>query len=146
MPDKKISELVSASSLDGSESVPIVQGVITKKVSAKSIAKFGYQDVANEAGATRTLSLADRGTWIRFTNASACALTVPTNATAAFEIGETLNGIQAADGKVTITGASGVTINLPTDYKSNTRAKGAPFCLVKVATDTWDLIGDLEAL
>jgi hypothetical protein len=146
MPDKKISELPSSTALDGSESVPIVQGVITKKVPAKNIAKFGYQDVNTESGATRTLSLADRGSWIRFTNATACAITVPANSTAAFEIGETLNGIQAADGKLTFTGAAGVTINLPTDYKSNTRAKGAPFCLVKVATDTWDLIGDLEAL
>lgn len=144
MADTKVSALTAASALDGSEVLPLVQSTVTKKVIAKDIAKFGYQDIVTDATAARTLALADRGAYIRFTSASAVALTVPTNATVAFGIGEVLNGIQAAAGQVSITGSGGVTINKPTDYNAKTRAQGAAFCLVKVATDTWDLVGDLE--
>lgn len=146
MADVRISELPSATSPTGTETVPTVQSGATKKVAVREIAKVGYQSVVTESSATKTLAEADRGAWIRFTNASACALTVPANATTAFAIGEVFNGIQAAAGKVTISGAAGVTINVPAEFRNNTRAQGAPICLIKVATDTWDLIGDLEAL
>ena len=146
MPDKKISELIASAALDGSESVPIVQGAQTKKATTREIAKFGYQDVITDSTAARTLSFTDRGAYVRFTNATGATLTVPTNASVGFAIGETFNGIQAGSGKLSIVGAAGVTINLPDEYKSNTRAKGAPYCLIKVAADAWDLIGDLEAM
>lgn len=146
MADVRISELPSASSPAGAETVPMVQSGTTKKATVRDIAKVGYQSVVTESAATRTLAAGDRGAWLRFTNATACVLTVPANATTAFEIGEVFNGIQAAAGKVTISGAASVTINVPAEFKNNTRAQGAPFCLVKVATDTWDLIGDLEAI
>lgn len=146
MPDKKISDLLSAGSLDGLEVLPLVQGAATKKATTKDVAKFGYQDVVTEATAARTLSLSDRGSYIRFTNTLPIVLTVPANSTAAFGIGESLNGIQAAAGQITITGAGGVTINKPADCYAKTRVSGSPWCLVKVASDTWDLIGDLEAI
>lgn len=146
MADKRISELTGAAAMTGAETVPVVQSAVTVKVPAKDIAKLGYQDVITDATGARTLSVADRGAWLRLTNATATVLTIPTNASVAFGIGETFNGIQGAAGKITFTAAGGVTVNVPTDYKSNTRAQGAPYCLIKVATDTWDLIGDLEAL
>lgn len=146
MPDKKISELIATGTLDGSEVFPLVQGAATKKASTKDIAKFGYQDVVTDTTTSRTLSLADRGAYIRFTNAAAIALTVPANSTAAFGIGESLNGVQAAAGQITISGAGGVTINKPTDCNAKTRLSGSPWSLIKVATDAWDLIGDLEAI
>lgn len=146
MPNKKISELAGAAAFDGNESLPLVQGATTKKGLVKDVAKFGYQDVITDATGARTLSATDRGAYVRFTNVTASTLTVPTNATVAFAIGETFNGIQAAAGKITIAASSGVTINAPAEYKAGTRAQGAPYCLIKVATDTWDLIGDLEAL
>ena len=145
MPDKKISELTASAALDGGEVFPLVQGAATRKGTVRDVSKFGYQDIVTEASGARTLSIADIGAYVRYTNLAASALTVPTNATVAFLIGTTFNGIQAAAGKVSIAGASGVTINIPTDYKAITRAQFAPFCLIKVAADTWDLIGDLEA-
>lgn len=145
MADVKISALTSASQLAGTESLPVVQSSATKQATVKDIAKFGYQDIITDATAARTLSLADIGAWLRFTSASAVALTIPTNATVAFPIGTTLNGVQAGAGQITIGGA-GVTINKPSDYNAKTRRQYAPWCLVKVDTDTWDLIGDLEAV
>lgn len=145
MPDKKITDLTAVSSLAGTEAFPLVQGAATKKAVTKDVAKLGYQDIVTDATTARTLSLVDIGAWLRFTSASAVALTIPTNASVAFPIGTTLNGIQAGAGQITIGGA-GVTINKPSDYNAKTRRQYAPWCLVKVATDTWDLIGDLEAV
>lgn len=144
MADTKVSALTAASALDGSEVAPIVQSTVTKKVIVKDIAKFGYQDIITDSTTARTLSLSDRGAYIRFTSASAVTLTVPPNASVAFANGETFNGIQFGAGQITIAPGDGVTINKPTDYNYKTRAKGSPWCLVKVATNEWDLFGDME--
>ena len=144
MADKKISELTVANAVDGSEQFPLVQAAATKKATIKDVVKFGYQDIITDATTTRTLSFADRGCYLRFTSGSAITATVPLNSSVAFAIGETINGIQAGSGQISIVGAGGVTINKPTDYNAKTRAQGAPFCLVKVAADVWDLIGDME--
>ncbi len=146
MADKKISELVNIpSALTGDEVLPVVQSATTHKGTIKDVVKYGYQSIITDASTARTLSIADRGSWLRFTNAGSVALTVPTNASVAFAIGEVFNGVQAAAGQISIGGAGGVTINRPSEYNPKTRAQGAPYCLIKVATDTWDLIGDLEA-
>lgn len=147
MADKKISELTAnPSALTGDEIFPVVQATATYKGTVKDVSKFGYQSIVTDSTTARTLALADRGAWIRFTNATGIALTVPLNSAVAFGIGEVLNGIQAAAGQITIAGSGGVTINAPSGYNAKTRAQGAPYCLIKVATDAWDLIGDLEAI
>ena len=142
MADTKVSALTAAGALDGTEVVPAVQSTVTKKVTVKDIAKFGYQDILTDATTAKTLALSDLGAWIRFTSDSAITLTVPTNATVAFPIGTSINGVQAATGQISFAGTP--TINKPTDYNAKTRAQGAAFCLIKVAIDTWDLFGDME--
>lgn len=143
MADVKISALTSAGALDGSEVAPLVQGAVTKKGLVKDIAKFGYQDILTDATTAKTLALTDIGRWIRFTSASTVSVTIPLNASVAFPIGTTLNGVQAAAGQINFIGSA--TINKPTGYNAKTRAQGASWGLVKVAADTWDLFGDLEA-
>lgn len=145
MANKRVSELTAAGAMTGDELLPVVQSAASYKGSVKDIVKFGYQSLLTDSTTTKTLALTDRGQWMRFTNASSMALTVPPNSSVAFAIGECLNGIQASTGLVTITAGAGVTINKPSGYNAKTRAQGAAFCLVKIATDTWDLIGDLEA-
>ncbi len=144
MADQKISELTAASQLSGSESIPGVQSGSTKKTTAREIAAIGYQSIVTDNAASRTLALTDLGKYIRMTSGSANSITVPPNASVAFEIGTTLNGVQAGAGKTTISPGSGVTINKPTGYNSACRAQGAAWGLVKVATNEWDLFGDLE--
>jgi len=46
MADKKISELTAATSLDGTELLPVVQGGETKQVSASSVASIGLPAIA----------------------------------------------------------------------------------------------------
>lgn len=144
MADKKVTELGAASALDGTEVLPVVQGSASKQVATKEIAKFGYQDIQTSTDANKTLALTDMGAWIRSTVAQ--TITVPANATVAFPVGTTINGVQAGAGAVSFAADSGVVINRPAEYAAKTRAQGASWCLVKIATGEWDLIGDLEAL
>jgi len=145
MANKRISELTASGALVGDELVVLVQGGVTYKGTVRDLVKVGYQSILTDATGSKTLALTDRGQWIRFTSTSAVALTVPLNSVVAFAIGEVINGVQAGAGQVTIAGSGGVTINKPNLYNAKTRAQGATFCLIKVATDAWDLIGDLEA-
>ncbi|MNK33282.1 hypothetical protein D3C87_517620 [compost metagenome] len=91
----------------------------------------------------QTLALVDAEKYLRFTNAAAKTLTVPTNATVAFPIGTTISGISTGAGQLTIAAAGGVTVNTPETLRLRPKAF-VSFVLTKVATDTWDLAGDLE--
>ena len=104
----------------GDEVLPLVQSTATKKVKARDVSKIGYQDIQTVSAATKTLAVTDRGSWMRFTVAN--TLTVPTNASVAFAIGESLNGIQSGSGQVIISAESGVTINKPASTNAKTRA------------------------
>lgn len=97
----------------------------------------------NAQTASYTLVLADKGKLVRMNVASANNLTVPANATVAFPVGTVINVRQAGVGQTTIVASGGVTINTPETLLC--RAQHATVSLVKVATDEWDLTGDLEA-
>ncbi len=145
MADKKVTELPDGTSPTGDEQIMVVQSAQSKKLPARDIAKIGYQNIVDDSTTSRTLTLTDIGSFVRMTSASANSLVVPPNSTAAIQIGTVINGIQAGNGATTITAGAGVTINRPTSSTATLRGKGSPFALVKVATDTWDLFGDLGA-
>jgi hypothetical protein len=97
-----------------------------------------------QVGTTYTLALTDAGDVITLTNGSAITVTVPTNASVAFPIGTQVTLAQMGAGQVTVAGAAGVTVysadsflKLRTQYSSGT--------LIKTATNTWLLIGDIAA-
>lgn len=92
-----------------------------------------------QTGTTYTLVLADNGKLITLSNASAIAVTVPTNASVAFPIGSQILLNQLGAGQVTVSGAS-VTFNGKNGLK--TSGQYAVICLIKIATDTWVLSGD----
>jgi hypothetical protein len=69
-------------------------------------------------------------------------LTVPTDASVAFPVGAQINLLQTGASQVTVGGA-GVTINATPGLKL--RAQWSSATLIKRATDTWVLIGDLSA-
>lgn len=98
----------------------------------------------NQTGTTYTLVATDAGDVVTLTNGSAITVTVPTNASVAFPIGTQITLAQMGAGKVTVAGAVGVTVyssdsflSLRTQYSSGT--------LIKTATNTWLLIGDIAA-
>jgi hypothetical protein len=93
-----------------------------------------------QTGTTYTPVLADNGKLVTLSNASAITLTVPTNASVAYATGAQINIQQIDAGQVTIAGDTGVTVN-GTGTKLRTQWSAAT--LVKTATDTWTLIGDL---
>ena len=93
-----------------------------------------------QTGTTYTLVLTDNGRLVTLNNAASITVTVPLNATVAFPTGAIVNLQQIGAGQVTVTGASGVTLN---GTGTKTRAQWSAASLVKTATDTWTLIGDI---
>jgi hypothetical protein len=92
---------------------------------------------------TYTLVLTDQSKLVTLTNASAIAVTIPTNASVAFPIGTQIDLSQDGAGKVTFSGA-GVTINSLSSLKS-IWGQYVWVTLIKKATDTWNLYGNLIA-
>jgi len=99
-------------------------------------------DVNDEVGTTYTYVIGDAGQYTRHNNASAITVTVPPNASVAFPVGTIITTIQVGAGQVTFAEGSGVTINSTEGLSLRRQWSAAQ--LVKTATDTWDLIGDLE--
>lgn len=91
---------------------------------------------------SRTLALTDAWNYVRPGTTSAITLTVPTNATVAFEIGTEIT-IRAL-GNVTLAAASGVTLNAPSGGTLSMTAR-MTVTLKKVAADVWDVIGQTVA-
>ena len=96
-----------------------------------------------QTGTTYTLVLTDNSKLVTLGNASAITVTIPTNASVAFPIGCQIDFIQILAGKVTFGGA-GVTINSKGGNKS-IAAQWVGVSLIKTATDTWSLLGELIA-
>jgi hypothetical protein len=97
-----------------------------------------------QIGTTYTFALADAGNLCEFTNAAAITVTIPLNATVAFPIGTQIDVVQGGAGKVTFAGAGGVTLKSVGSLKSlSTQEAGGT--LIKMATDTWRLVGSLIA-
>ena len=93
-----------------------------------------------QTGTTYTPVLADNGKLVTLSNASAITLTVPTNASVAYAVGAQINIQAIGAGQVTVAGDTGVTVN---GTGTKLRVQWSAATLVKVATDTWTLIGDI---
>jgi len=93
--------------------------------------------------ASYTLVLADKDKIVEISNASANTLTVPLNATVAYPVGTQINIIQTGAGQTTVAATGGVTINSTPGLKI--RAQWSSATLIKRATNTWVLVGDLSA-
>ncbi len=78
MADTKISALTSASALDGTEAVPLVQSTTTKRAGAQAIADLiRVQGVNSQTGTSYTYLTGDRAKLVIHSNASAIAATLP---------------------------------------------------------------------
>jgi len=97
-----------------------------------------------QTGTTYTLVAGDAGDLVTLTNASAITLTVPTNATVPFAIGTQITIAQSGAGQVTVAGAGGVTVNAA-DSATKLRTQWSAATLIKTATNSWILIGDISA-
>lgn len=96
-----------------------------------------------QTGTSYTLVLADAFTMVAMDNASANTLIVPPSTSVDFPIGARIDLSQDGAGQTTIVAGTGVTIRTPETLKL--RKQWAKATLIKRATDTWDLEGNLEA-
>ena len=96
-----------------------------------------------QTGTTYTLVLADAHKLVTLSNASAISLTVPTNASVAFDIGDQVNLLQLGAGQVTVGGA-GVTLRSQ-GSKLKLNGQYSTATLVKIGTDEWVLLGNTAA-
>lgn len=104
----------------------------------------GKYPLAANATTSYDIVDADTGKYIRFTATSGKSVTISTDATTGKTNGYVWNFRNAAVGNLTITPAGGVTVNAPAGG-SLLIAPNATASLVKVAADTYDLIGQTIA-
>jgi hypothetical protein len=101
-----------------------------------------------QTGTTYTFVLTDNGKLVTASNASAQTYSIPTNASVAYPIGTQINLIQIGAGQVTVqavtSGTTAVLSNATTAAAPKTRNQYAALTAIKVATDTWYVIGDIS--
>ena len=107
-------------------------------------AEYDNMTLNAQTGTTYTLVLADAHKLVTLSNASAITLTVPTNASVAFEIGDQVNLLQLGAGQVTVAAGAGVTIRSE-GTKLKLKGQYAMATLVKIGTDEWVLLGNTAA-
>lgn len=95
-----------------------------------------------QTGTTYTLVLADADKLVELSNAAAITVTIPTNTTAAFPVGTKINLLQTGAGQVTVSPAGTVTMN-SSGGKTKLTGQWSAATLIKRATNTWVLIGDI---
>jgi hypothetical protein len=103
----------------------------------------------NARTATYTVVLADnKNTLVTMAVATANDFLIPTNASVAFPIGSVINVIQTGAGKTTIKavtpGTTTVSSTGATATAPELRAQFSAASCIKVATDTWYVIGDIS--
>lgn len=92
-----------------------------------------------------SLVAADDGKTKQCNNASPITITIPANATTAIAVGTTINLIQYGAGAVTITAASGVTLNGVTAGSGDIATRYRDVAtLTKIATDEWLAFGGIS--
>lgn len=100
--------------------------------------------VTQQAGTTYTLALTDAEDMVEFTSSSAVTVTIPTNASVAFDVGSVIHIAQDGTGAVAIQGDGGVTVKKSSAVNATLAGQHSVATVAKVATDTWRLFGDLE--
>lgn len=89
-----------------------------------------------------TLQFSDAGKAVIMNSASDRTVTIPTNASVAFAIGQRIDVIRYGLGNVTIAPDTGVILH-SAESLTNLREQYSAGTIMKTGTDTWVLIGDL---
>ena len=89
----------------------------------------------DQTGTSYTLVLTDAGKTVTLNNAAAVTVTIPTNASVAYETGTEINLTNKGAGVVTVSPAGGVTLN-----NSVTLAQHSSASIRKLDTNTWVMV------
>ena len=106
---------------------------------------YNQYSINAQTGTTFTPALADAGKIITTSNGSAIAVTIPLNSSVAYPIGSSLTIISIGAGLTTISGVVGVTIASVGAVATSPvlRAQHSSATAIKIATDTWQVVGDI---
>jgi len=99
--------------------------------------------LSSQVGTSYTLQLSDVGQFISFTNGSPVTIVIPANSSVAFPVGARLMIFQQGAGQITFQAAGGVALQATPGLKIAEQYGGAE--LVKLATNTWAMVGRLAA-
>lgn len=105
---------------------------------------FGNSQSINARTANYTLVLGDAGKLVTMNAATGVLrLTIPANSSVAFATGTHVDVARLGDAAVTVTGATGVTVNA--NPAPNLRGKFSSGSCILYAADTWIVVGDLSS-
>lgn len=111
---------------------------------ASSFPTANQRIISNESGTALTLDVNDTGKALVFSNSSAITVTIPTDSTFEFVVGQTFLLIQAGTGTVSVTGDSGVTLNgLSVSDPVEISGQYGVATLIKVDTNDWIIFGNI---
>ena len=117
--------------------------VAVEGVDLATIDDVEVSDINAQTDTAHTLVIGDRGQTVTMDNASANTLTIPTNASVAFDTGTVIHVLQIGAGTTTITGDTGVTVNGVSAGSGDINNQYQGVSLLKVATNTWIASGDI---
>ena len=95
-----------------------------------------------QTGTSYTFVIGDAFKTVTSSNASAQTITIPPNSSVAFAVGDRIDVVMLGAGTTTVTGGSGVTVNGVSTGSGAISAQYAAVSCLKLATDTWLLMGN----
>jgi len=99
-------------------------------------------EVNAQTGTSYTLVLTDAFKTVTSSNGSAQTITIPPNSSVAFSVGDRIDIMMLGSGTTTVTGGSGVTLNGVSTGSGAISAQFAAVSCIKLATNTWVLMGN----
>ena len=105
--------------------------------------KGRYVGVNAQTGTTYTPILTDEGKLVTLTNAAAITVTLPQDSALAFPVGGRIDFLVGGAGMVTFVAGTGASMSPPPTPSGVTRATGSAATAIKVAANTWAVVGDL---
>jgi hypothetical protein len=126
--------------------------VITAKIQDSAVTQAKMADRAigsaeldgltlNPVVDTYTLALADAHKLVTLNKSTGFTVTIPPNSSVQFDLGDQVNLMQIGDGQITVAAGSGVTLEAQ-GSKKKLNGKWATATAIKIATDTWVLVGN----
>jgi hypothetical protein len=99
------------------------------------------QSINAQTGTSMVTALSDAGNIITLNNSSAITVTIAPNFLHDYPVGTRIDFIQIGAGQVTFEGGTGVTVNATPTLKL--RAQHSAASCIQIATNIWQLVGDL---
>ena len=104
----------------------------------------GLVSVSAQTGTAYTIGTADVGKLVTVNNAAAQTITVPTNASVAFAIGDQVNFLNLSTGTATFAPA-GTAVIRSAGSRLKLSDQYAVCTVLKIDTDAWVMLGNLKA-